>query len=91
MDYCIRNSLLSPDAWRRYMQGISPRPLYMPKDIPLKKLGVVIDEAYNSFYLRPEFIASRFKEAKSLGDVVKASGLAVAWVSGKLFRSGGYV
>ncbi len=86
MHYCLKNKLIDPDIWRKYMLGSMSKPIFHPKGISRQTIEKVVWEGYSSFFLRPQFIKNMIKEASSLGDIVKAGGLAATFVWTRVFN-----
>ncbi|MFH1404075.1 MAG: radical SAM protein [Candidatus Altiarchaeota archaeon] len=88
MEYCVRNNIIEPDAWRQYMNGLRTRPIFIPEGISPETLEKTIWRAYNSFYLRPQFIKERLIEARSISDVVRAGVLTTALIGERVYKTG---
>jgi radical SAM superfamily enzyme YgiQ (UPF0313 family) len=81
-DHAVSKGLIRFDYWKEYVRSEGklkePAPMFEHGDITRKYLVSALKSAYARFYLRPGYIARRFRSIKSFSDFVWHVKMAMA-------------
>jgi radical SAM superfamily enzyme YgiQ (UPF0313 family) len=73
-DRALEDGLIGFDYWNEYVRSegklSQPVPMFVHDDVTREHLVATLRSAYRRFYLRPSYIARRFRSIRSLADLL---------------------